>query len=210
MKLLSIFTIFICLFSRFLALHFEIPAKVELEYVCIRDFVNEGQLVVVNIESDGHVGDGQILNLYIRDSIGNEYRRKKDFAGEIRIAFTAPSTASFDVCLENIAQIRGRSMSRNVEVDIESGSQARDWNMIQATEKLKPLEIELRKIEELTDEIVDELNYLKAREERLRNTNESTNRRVKNFSIIVILVLVSLGLWQVNYLKNYFKAKHII
>ena len=67
-----------------------------------------------------------------------------------------------------------------------------------------------RRIEELTDEIVDELNYLKAREERLRDTNESTNRRVRNFSVAVILVLVSLGAWQINYLRNYFKAKHII
>ncbi|SCU88929.1 LAMI_0D11826g1_1 [Lachancea mirantina] len=193
-----------------LGLHFDLPASQTPEQVCIRDFVSEGQLVVVNIATDGSVGDGQVLNLVIRDSVGNEHRRKKDLAGEVRVAFTAPSSAAFDVCLENQLQIKGRSLSRSVELDIESGSQARDWNMIQATEKLKPIEVELRRIEELTDEIVDELNYLKAREERLRDTNESTNRRVRNFSILVIVVLVSLGAWQINYLRNYFKAKHII
>ena len=75
---------------------------------------------------------------------------------------------------------------------------------------MKPIEVELRRVEEITDEIVDELTYLKNREERLRDTNESTNRRVRNFSILVIIVLSSLGVWQVNYLKNYFKTKHII
>lgn len=192
------------------ALHFDIPASTKPEPFCVRDFVNEGQLVVIDIVTDGSAGDGQTLNLYVHDSTGNEYRRKKDLTGEARVAFTAPSTTSFDVCLENIAQYSGRSMSRSVELDIESGSQARDWNMISASEKLKPIEVELRRIEELADEIVDELTYLKNREERLRDTNESTNRRVRNFSILVIIVLVALGLWQINYLKNYFKAKHII
>lgn len=203
----AFFALFTCLAS---ALHFDIPATTKPEQFCVRDFVSEGQLVVIDLNIDGSAGDGQTLNLYVRDSVGNEYRRKKGLVGEVRVAFTAPSTTSFDVCLENVASYSGRSMSRAVELDIESGSQARDWNMISASEKLKPIEVELRRIEELADEIVDELTYLKNREERLRDTNESTNRRVRNFSILVIIVLVSLGLWQINYLKNYFKAKHII
>lgn len=203
-------SLFCLLFSFVEALHFDIEAKITPEPFCVRDFVSEGQLVVVEISSDGQIGDGQILNFYIRDSVGNEYRRKRDFAGDVRIPFTAPSSMSFDVCVENTAQYQGRTMSRSVELDIESGSEARDWNMISAAEKLRPIEVELRKVEELADEIVDELNYLKIREERLRDTNESTNDRVKNFSLLVIIVLVSMGLWQINYLRNYFKTKHII
>ncbi|CAH01965.1 Erv25p [Kluyveromyces lactis] len=197
-------------FEQVFAVRFDIPASTKPEQVCIRDFVSEGQLVLIDIETDGSVGDGQQLNLYVRDSNGNEYRRNRDIAGEVRVVFTAPQSTSFDVCFENVAQVNGRSLSRSIELDIESGSEARDWNKIQASEKLKPVEVELRRIEELTDEIVDEFNYLKGREERLRDTNESTNRRVRNFSIAVIVVLVALGAWQVNYMKNFFRAKHII
>ncbi|CAG59934.1 uncharacterized protein GVI51_H04587 [Nakaseomyces glabratus] len=194
------------------ALRFDLKAESKPEQMCIRDFVSEGELVVINIDTDGSLNDGNVLNLYVHDSNGNEYRRLKNFVGEQRIAFTAPATTSFDVCFENtLDSNRGnRNAKRAIELDIESGSQARDWNKISATEKLRPIELELRKIEELTDEIVDELNYLKNREERLRNTNESTNERVRNFSVLVIIVLTSLGAWQVNYLKNYFKSKHII
>lgn len=207
---ISVLAFLVIFLAPALALRFDIPATSKSETVCIRDFVTEGQLVVVEIDSDGSAGDGQQLNLFIRDSNGNEYRRKRDIVGEVRVAFTAPQSTAFDVCFENLAQIKGRSLSRSVELDIESGSEARDWNKIQASERLKPVEVELRKIEELTSEIVDELNYLKGREERLRDTNESTNRRVRNFSVIVIFVLVALGGWQVNYLRNYFRAKHII
>lgn len=194
------------------ALRFELRAERNPEPMCIRDFVSEGELVVITVDSDGYLGDGNQLNLVVHDSNGNEYNRLKNFVGEKRIAFNVPSTTSFDVCFENtLDQSQGsKNPFRSIELDIESGSQARDWNKISATEKLKPIELELRKIEELTDEIVDELNYLKNREERLRNTNESTNERVRNFSILVIIVLTALGAWQVNYLKNYFKSKHII
>lgn len=188
----------------------DIPALSHSDLNCIRNFVNEGQLVVISVNSDGQVGDGQKLNLFVRDSNGNEFRNKKDFAGDIKVAFTAPSTSSFDVCFENLSQFQGRQMSRQIELDIEIGSEARDWNLISAHEKLKPIEVELRKIEELTDEIVDELAYLKNREERLRDTNESTNSRVRNFSVLIIFVLGGLGMWQVSYLRNFFKSKHII
>ena len=77
-------------------LRFDIPATSTPEPFCVRDFVSEGQLVVVNVNSDGSVGDGQVLNLVVRDSSGNEYRRKKDFAGDLRVGFTAPSSTSFD------------------------------------------------------------------------------------------------------------------
>ncbi|CCD23760.1 Erv25p NDAI_0C00990 [Naumovozyma dairenensis CBS 421] len=201
--------LFLTLLNLAFGLHLDIEAKQESdpEPVCIRDFVSEGQLVVINIDSDGRVGDGQQLNVFVRDSNGNEYRRKNDFAGNVRVAFTAPSSTSFDVCLVNMGT---KGMKRSVELDIESGSEARDWNQISANEKLKPIEVELRRIEELTDEIVDELQYLKNREERLRDTNESTNRRVRNFSILIIIVLASLGAWQITYLKRYFRTKHII
>ncbi|KAL3233449.1 Endoplasmic reticulum vesicle protein 25 [Nakaseomyces bracarensis] len=192
------------------ALRFELRAEHNPEPMCVRDFVSEGELVVITVDTDGYLGDGNVLNLVVHDSNGNEYRKLKNFVGEKRIAFTAPSTTSFDVCFENKLEQGGKNPMRAIELDIESGSQARDWNKISATEKLKPIELELRKIEELTDEIVDELNYLKNREERLRNTNESTNERVRNFSVLVIIVLTALGAWQVNYLKNYFKSKHII
>lgn len=204
-----ILLLFIGFLSIAKGLRFEIEAKQEAnpEPFCIRDFVNEGQLVVINIDSDGRIGDGQKLNMFVRDSTGNEYRRKNDFAGALRVAFTAPSSTAFDVCFVNSG---ATGMVRSVELDIESGSEARDWNQISANEKLKPIEIELRRVEELSDEIVDELAYLKNREERLRDTNESTNRRVRNFSILIILVLAALGAWQLNYLQNYFRSKNII
>ena len=58
--------------------------------------------------------------------------------------------------------------------------------------------------------IVSELDYLEAREAKMRNTNESTNDRVKWFSIVSILTLIGLAGWQILYLRSFFKSKKLI
>jgi len=95
--------------------------------------------------------------------------------------------------------------TRHIELDIDIGADARDWSAIQAQEKLKPTETELRRVEELVSEIVSEMDYLRTREQKLRDTNESTNERVKWFAFGTMGMLVGLGAWQVVYLRAYFR-----
>ncbi|CAN9186987.1 unnamed protein product [Alternaria alternata] len=164
---------------------------------CIRNFVAREQLVVVTI----------------RDAMGNDYHRPKDVVGENRYAFTSHADSAFDVCFENIFTSSGSSKSitpRHVELDIDIGADAKDWNAIGAADKLKPVEAELRRIEEVVGEIVTEMDYLRSREQKLRDTNESTNERVKWFALGTMGMLVGLGAWQVVYLRAYFRSKHLI
>lgn len=108
-----------------------------------------------------------------------------------------------------INDLGGGPLSRHIELDIDIGADARDWSTIQAQEKLKPVETELRRIEELVGEIVGEMDYLRTREQKLRDTNESTNERVKWFAFGTMGMLVGLGAWQVVYLRAYFRYVHL-
>jgi len=99
---------------------------------------------------------------------------------------------------------------RHVELDIDIGADAKDWSAIQATEKLKPIETDLRRIEEMVAEVVAEMDYLRNREQKLRDTNESTNNRVKWFGFGTTFLLVALWGWQIMYLRAYFRSKHLI
>ena len=60
----------------------------------------------------------------------------------------------------------------------------------------------------MTEEIVLEMDYLRLREQKLRDTNESTNARVKWFGITTTWILIGLWGWQVVYLR--FRSKHLI
>lgn len=178
---------------------------------CIRNFVANEQLVVVTANLDGYRGDGQRVDMHIRDAMGNDYHRPKDVAGENRYAFTSHADSAFDVCFENVYTGSAKNVNpRHVELDIDIGADAKDWSAIQASEKLKPVEMELRRIEEVVGEIVSEMDYLRVREQKLRDTNESTNERVKWFALGTMGMLVSLGAWQVVYLRAYFRSKHLI
>lgn len=100
--------------------------------------------------------------------------------------------------------------SRHVELDIDIGADAKDWSAIQSQEKLRPIEADLRRIEENVNALVEEMDYLKSREQKLRDTNESTNERVKWFALGTMGMLVGLGAWQIIYLRAYFRSKHLI
>ncbi|GAM82667.1 hypothetical protein ANO11243_006490 [Dothideomycetidae sp. 11243] len=179
---------------------------------CIRNFVQSGQLVVVTAIVSGSRGDGQMLNMDIHDTLGNKYHKPRDVAGEGRYAFTAHGDAAFDVCFENVlTNSQGlQNPHRHVELDIDIGADAKDWSAIQAGEKLKPVEADLRRMEEVVQEIVEEMEFLKLREQKLRDTNESTNERVKWFAFGTMGMLVGLGAWQIVYLRAYFRSKHLI
>uniref|UniRef100_L2G4S0 Erv25 protein n=1 Tax=Colletotrichum fructicola (strain Nara gc5) TaxID=1213859 RepID=L2G4S0_COLFN len=179
---------------------------------CIRNFVARDTLVVVTATVDGHKA---AWSSTCTDAVGNDYGKPKDIAGgEKRVVFTSHADAAFDVCFENL--LTGSDPSHNSrpqwlhEPPHRIGADAKDWNAIQATEKLKPVEAELRRIDELVSEINTEMDYLRAREHKLRDTNESTNTRVKWFGIGTTMILVGLWGWQIMYLRAYFRSKHLI
>ncbi|SPN97267.1 probable ERV25 protein (component of the COPII-coated vesicles) [Cephalotrichum gorgonifer] len=212
-SLLRIICSFLLLVTAAQALRFELESKraKDSRERCIRNFVGKDTLVVVTAIVSGNKGDGQTVNIQIRDMLGNEYGRPRDVAGEKRVVFTALGDAAFDVCFENIKTAKGNAyLSRDVELDIDIGADAKDWAAIQANEKLKPIEAELRHVEEAIAEVVDEMEYLRSREQKLRDTNESTNSRVKFFGIATTWLLVGLWAWQIMYLRAYFRSKHLI
>ena len=86
----------------------------------------------------------------------------------------------------------------------------------------------MRKLEAIVKEIVDEMGYLKSREERFSDTNRtcifrtniviyliavstvSTHQRVQKFAWLTIFALTGLGVWQILHLRAYFKRKYLI
>ncbi|KAI8425389.1 hypothetical protein MSG28_007146 [Choristoneura fumiferana] len=72
------------------------------------------------------------------------------------------------------------------------------------------MEVELKRLEDLSEAIVQDFTLMRKREEEMRDTNESTNNRVLFFSVFSMVCLLGLATWQVLYLRRYFKAKKLI
>ncbi|KAF2159151.1 hypothetical protein M409DRAFT_61100 [Zasmidium cellare ATCC 36951] len=70
-----------------------------------------------------------------------------------------------------------------------------------------PLEKEVRSMSELLAQVKDEQGYIVVRERTHRNTAESTNSRVKWWSIFQLGVLIGEGVFQVWWLRRFFEVK---
>ncbi|KAI9839835.1 MAG: hypothetical protein M1819_000025 [Sarea resinae] len=73
-----------------------------------------------------------------------------------------------------------------------------------------PLEAEVRQLSELLSAVKDEQGYIVVRERTHRNTAESTNERVKWWSIFQLGVLIGEGVFQVWWLKRFFEVKRVV
>lgn len=74
-------------------------------------------------------------------------------------------------------------------------------------ESSDPLEREVRNLGELLNQVKDEQEYIVVREQVHRNTAESTNSRVKWWSIFQLFVVGGNGVFQVWYLKRFFEVR---
>jgi hypothetical protein len=66
---------------------------------------------------------------------------------------------------------------------------------------IAPVEREIRNLANSLTSVKDEQEYILVRERVHRNTAESTNARVKWWSVLQAVVLFSVVAWQVYYLK---------
>lgn len=160
-------------------------------------------------------GEHQKISVEITDNFdgGSLYWKRVDVNDEVKFSFTTVKNDDVKICFKNVLDaglVPSDQYFRNVLLTIETGPEAIDYTEIAKTEKLKPVEIELRKLEGIVEKIVEDMEKIKLKEIDLRNTNESTNERVQWFSLWSIAFLVCLGLWQIYYLRKFFQTKKLI
>lgn len=75
---------------------------------------------------------------------------------------------------------------------------------------LNTLDYAIQRLADLTNNIKAEQSYLVIRERTHRNTAESTNSRVKWWSVFQLMVVVANSLFQIYYLRNFFEVKLVV
>lgn len=134
----------------------------------------------------------------------------KLYSAEGRFSFTTHMPGEHVICLySNTTAWFGGSQLR-VHLDIEVGEHAVDYAEVASKEKLTELQLRVRQLLDQVEQITKEQNYQRFREERFRQTSESTNQRVFWWSVAQLTVLVLTGLWQMRHLRKFFEAKKLV
>jgi len=146
------------------------------------------------------------------DAVGVEVWKTEN-AADGTFAFTTDHPGEITVCFLDLPKpgaIVATYNKRQVAFALKTGVEAKDYSVVAKKDDLKPLELEVLKLEDVVEELNADLRYLKNREGALRDTNESTNSRILWLSLLSITTLVVLGVFQIYYLKRYFQQKKLI
>uniref|UniRef100_T1ISK4 GOLD domain-containing protein n=1 Tax=Strigamia maritima TaxID=126957 RepID=T1ISK4_STRMM len=155
---------------------------------------------------------GQKIDLIVTDSKGHVLTSRENINGKGKLSFSVDDYDIYEICIVSKVPAGTRVEEKEIEVylSLKRGIEAKQYDSLAEASKLKPLEVELRKLEDLSETIVNDFTYMRQREEEMRDTNESTNSRVLYFSVFSMCCLLGLATWQVLYLRRFFKAKKLI
>merc|ERR1712065_45158 len=135
------------------------------------------------------------VDMLITDEADNVLVQKEEIWSG-KFAFTTKMEGNHKVCFTLKVTGNGEITpeARRVEVNLFTGVDAIDYS-------------DVAKREDFVTSVLTEMKRQRTYEEEHRDTNESTNSRVPWFAIFNMGVVVSFGLWEVWYLRKYFKDK---
>ncbi|PWY81414.1 suppressor/enhancer of lin-12 protein 9 precursor [Aspergillus eucalypticola CBS 122712] len=147
-------------------------------------------------------GSGNLeIDFWVEDPLGNRQYYKHAISSE-DYSFNAHSDGKYVYCFSNEGWA---SNSKEVSFNVHGIVYVPESELAQ-----DPLETEVRKLSEALAQVKDEQSYIVVRERVHRNTAESTNARVKWWSIFQLAVLIGEGIFQVWWLKRFFEVKRVV
>lgn len=188
------------------ALTFDVPAsgtKCISEVIAANDLVRGRVSVVPDSGSSNSPDEKSGIEFKITSpNKDTEFQQRDIPVAGVAVSFVSATAGAHRMCAQNM-----HALSRRVNVDIVYGASAKDYAELAAKEKLQPLELELRQLEDRIEAIHSAMMQTRASEEQHRNTNENTNARVQWFSIATIVIVVLIAVVQVWHLHSFFRSK---
>jgi len=174
---------------------------------CLKEEIHKD--VLVTGEYEANEVPGQEVDMMVTDTKGQHFvNREKTDKG--KFAFTTDNYDVFEICFISRVPANMRGGRHEIFLATKHGVEAKNYEGLGDAAKLKPLEVELKRLEDLSESIVQDFAHMRQREEEMRDTNESTNSRVLYFSLFSMCCLLGLATWQVLYLRKFFKSKKLI
>ncbi|KAL2463765.1 Transmembrane emp24 domain-containing protein p24beta3 [Forsythia ovata] len=166
------------------------------EYVLYEGDTVSGNFVVVDHDifwSSDHPG----IDFTVTTLKGNTVHSLKGTSGD-KFEFKAPTSGMYKFCFHN-----PYSKPETVSFYIHVGHIPGEHDLAK-DEHLDPINIKIAELREALESVTAEQKYMKARDSRHRNTNESTRRRVIFYTVGEYILLALVSALQVVYIRSLF------
>ena len=127
--------------------------------------------------------------------------------------FITDSSGDYHFCFYNRLVSGTRfddNLYRTIRFETRLGADAKSYEDIVTKDHLKPLELELRIMEDSIKSISNEYIYFKEREAEMRKISEKLNRRSAWITFLTFLFVAFFSWWQVKRTKKFLRAKWLI
>ncbi|NWT50210.1 TMD11 protein, partial [Erythrocercus mccallii] len=127
-------------------------------------------------------------------------------------SFTSYLSGEHIICFQSnstrFAVIAGSKL--RIHLDIRVGEHFLDESTIQAKDKVNEVNVRLEHLIEQIHHVTREQDYEREREEKFRKTSEETNSNILWWAIVQTLILISVGIWQIKSLRDFFISKKLV
>jgi len=120
-------------------------------------------------------------------------------------AVTAQETGTHKVCIANNA-----TEARAVQLNLKMALEVEHHDTVAKKEHVEAIEAELDRMKKIAVHVYDEMLYMRARADQQHATNSSTRGRLLWVEVMMLVSVILMGLWQIRYLRNYFKVKKLV
>ncbi|NXK41186.1 TMD11 protein, partial [Piprites chloris] len=153
------------------------------------------------------------LGMYVTVSApSGEVLLSKLYGPQGTFSFTSHLSGEHIICFQSnstrLLAIAGSKL--RIHLDVRVGEHFFDESAVQAKEKVDEVHVRLVHLIEQIQHVSKEQDYEREREEKFRKTSEETNSNILWWAIVQTLLLISVGIWQIKSLRDFFIAKKLV
>lgn len=97
-----------------------------------------------------------------------------------------------------------------VDFEFLTGVSAKDYSDIAKKSNLKPIELNLKKLEDMISYLIHEFSSVMAHEEKTLALNDALSNKIILFSMITLISMIVVGLMETIYIKKYLQNRKLI
>ena len=192
-----------CIPPRAAALSFTLGAQ---QQRCVSESIPAKSLLTgdwtLAAEADGSGSGSSAGAIAIDGPDGAQLFTKRELHGHF--AVTAQHAGLHRVCLTNNA-----SAARAATVNLKTALEV-DHDTVAKKEHVEAIEAELDRMKKMAVHVYEEMLYMRTRSDQQHATNASTRGRLLWVEVVMMLAVLVMGLWQIRYLREYFRQKKVI
>lgn len=166
---------------------------------CVGEYLTENTVAIFAVVASSDKYKLQLLGPK------NQTLYKKENEYEVKVSLTAAQNGNHMLCITSRTQD-----PLDINFEFLSGVAAKDYSEIAKQSNLKPIELSLHKLEDMIEHLIKEIRSIMTHEEASLAVNDSLSGKIIFFSMITLLVMIVVGIFETAYIQKFLRNRKVI